>query len=167
MKGYSVGALENTKQKVSLPFFQASYLCRLSFFIFIYHLLSSIFLISFTFQVWDEADYVVPPAENGAFFVTTNVLVTSNQTWGACPEVCKYAKYAIDAKCAKYAIYANMQNLQNMFIEPTLSPPPLVLSFAPDCNDFWSRWSFVSWLNIYFHFIYPKTVFIELTFLSM
>ena len=26
MKGYSVGALENTKQKVSLPFFQASYL---------------------------------------------------------------------------------------------------------------------------------------------
>ena len=30
---------------------------------------------------------MVPPAENGAFFVTTNLLVTSNQTWGRCPEV--------------------------------------------------------------------------------
>ena len=38
-------------------------------------------------QVWDEADYVVPPAENGAFFVTTNVLITPNQTWRTCPEV--------------------------------------------------------------------------------
>ena len=31
-------------------------------------------------RVWDEADYVVPPAENGAFFVTTNVVITPNQT---------------------------------------------------------------------------------------
>ena len=31
-------------------------------------------------RVWDEADYVVPPAENGAFFITTNLLVTPNQT---------------------------------------------------------------------------------------
>ena len=38
-------------------------------------------------RVWDEADYVVPPAENGAFFVTTNVVITPNQTWGTCPEV--------------------------------------------------------------------------------
>ena len=37
--------------------------------------------------MWDEADYVVPPAENGAFFVTTNVVITPNQTWGTCPEV--------------------------------------------------------------------------------
>jgi P2X purinoceptor 4 len=38
-------------------------------------------------RVWDEADYVVPPAENGAFFVTTNIIVTPNQIWGTCPEV--------------------------------------------------------------------------------
>jgi len=31
------------------------------------------------FRVWDVADYVVPPAENGAFFVTTNVVITPNQ----------------------------------------------------------------------------------------
>ena len=46
--------------------------------------------ISFIFRyerVWDEADYVIPPAENGAFFVTTNVVITPNQTWGTCPEV--------------------------------------------------------------------------------
>ena len=38
-------------------------------------------------KVWDEADYVIPPAENGAFFVTTNVVITPNQTTGRCPEV--------------------------------------------------------------------------------
>ena len=38
-------------------------------------------------RVWDEADYVVPPAENGAFFVTTNVVITPNQTLGHCAEV--------------------------------------------------------------------------------
>ena len=37
-------------------------------------------------RVWDEADYVVPPAENGAFFVMTNVVLTPNQTRGLCPE---------------------------------------------------------------------------------
>lgn len=41
-------------------------------------------------RVWDEADYVVPPAENGAFFVTTNVVITPNQTRGLCPEVDRY-----------------------------------------------------------------------------
>ena len=30
-------------------------------------------------RVWDEADYVVPPAENGAFFITTNIVLTPNQ----------------------------------------------------------------------------------------
>jgi len=37
-------------------------------------------------RVWDVADYVVPPAENGAFFVATNVIITANQTRGQCPE---------------------------------------------------------------------------------
>jgi P2X purinoceptor 4 len=37
-------------------------------------------------RVWDEADYVVPPAENGAFFIMTNVVVTPNQTRTVCPE---------------------------------------------------------------------------------
>ena len=34
----------------------------------------------FFLRVWDEADYVVPPAENGAFFITTNLNITPNQT---------------------------------------------------------------------------------------
>ena len=37
-------------------------------------------------RVWDEADYVVPPAENGAFFVMTNVIITPNQRRTTCPE---------------------------------------------------------------------------------
>ena len=33
-------------------------------------------------RIWDEADYVIPPADNGAFFVATNVVITPNQTRG-------------------------------------------------------------------------------------
>ena len=38
--------------------------------------------------MWDEADYVVPPAENGAFFVATNVVVTPNQKRGKWCDQC-------------------------------------------------------------------------------
>ncbi len=37
-------------------------------------------------RVWDESDYVVPPSENNAFFVMTNVVLTPNQTRTFCPE---------------------------------------------------------------------------------
>ena len=45
--------------------------------IFIFFLISGLYT-----RVWDVADYVVPPAENGAFFVATNVIITPNQTRG-------------------------------------------------------------------------------------
>ena len=37
-------------------------------------------------RVWDTADLIVPPQENGALFITTNVIVTHNQTQGECAE---------------------------------------------------------------------------------
>jgi len=37
-------------------------------------------------RVWDVADYVIPPQENGAFFIATNIVITPNQTQGICPE---------------------------------------------------------------------------------
>lgn len=37
-------------------------------------------------RTWDVADYAVPPSENDAFFVITNVVITSNQMQGTCPE---------------------------------------------------------------------------------
>ena len=37
-------------------------------------------------RIWDEADYVIPPSENNAFFVMTNVIITPNQTRDKCPE---------------------------------------------------------------------------------
>ena len=37
-------------------------------------------------RVWDESDYVIPPSENNAFFVMTNVVLTPNQTRTVCPE---------------------------------------------------------------------------------
>lgn len=37
-------------------------------------------------HVWDSSDYIVPPEENGAFYVMTNMIITPDQTQGACPE---------------------------------------------------------------------------------
>ena len=37
-------------------------------------------------RIWDESDYVIPPSENNAFFVMTNVVMTANQTRTTCPE---------------------------------------------------------------------------------
>ncbi|XP_074635329.1 P2X purinoceptor 4-like [Acropora palmata] len=37
-------------------------------------------------HLWDSPDYIVPPEENGAFFVMTNMIITPNQTQGTCPE---------------------------------------------------------------------------------
>lgn len=38
-------------------------------------------------RVWDTTDLVIPPSENSAFFVTTNMIITPNQTRGTCSEV--------------------------------------------------------------------------------
>ncbi|KAL4223867.1 Receptor for ATP that acts as a ligand-gated ion channel [Mactra antiquata] len=38
------------------------------------------------FRIWDVSDYVVPPQENGAFFVTTNYIVTDGQQIATCEE---------------------------------------------------------------------------------
>ena len=37
-------------------------------------------------RVWDDADYVIPPSENQAFFIMTNVVITPDQIRGKCPE---------------------------------------------------------------------------------
>ncbi|XP_064633539.1 P2X purinoceptor 4-like isoform X2 [Lineus longissimus] len=37
-------------------------------------------------RIWDNVDYVVPPQESNSFFVTTNAIITDNQTQGKCPE---------------------------------------------------------------------------------
>ncbi|XP_012942306.1 purinergic ATP P2X4 receptor subunit 1 isoform X1 [Aplysia californica] len=37
-------------------------------------------------RTWDVADYVIPPQENDAFFVMTNVVVTPGQTQTGCAE---------------------------------------------------------------------------------
>ncbi|CAF4122717.1 unnamed protein product, partial [Adineta steineri] len=36
-------------------------------------------------DLWDAAEYLVPPLENNAFFVATRKIVTYNQTLGTCP----------------------------------------------------------------------------------
>nr|XP_009665080.1 PREDICTED: P2X purinoceptor 4 [Struthio camelus australis] len=38
-------------------------------------------------RIWDVADYVIPPQEENALFVMTNVILTLNQTQGHCPEL--------------------------------------------------------------------------------
>lgn len=40
-------------------------------------------------RIWDPTDYVIPTSggEYGGFFITTNVVITPNQTRGVCAEV--------------------------------------------------------------------------------
>ncbi|KAK4019347.1 hypothetical protein OUZ56_001370 [Daphnia magna] len=37
-------------------------------------------------RIWDTSDLIVPPSENDAFFVTTNIIITPNQTRRTCSE---------------------------------------------------------------------------------
>uniref|UniRef100_A0A672M7P1 P2X purinoceptor n=1 Tax=Sinocyclocheilus grahami TaxID=75366 RepID=A0A672M7P1_SINGR len=37
-------------------------------------------------QVWDVADYIVPPQEDDSFFLMTNMIITPNQTQSKCAE---------------------------------------------------------------------------------
>ena len=155
MKGYSVGALENTKQKVSLPFFQASYLCRLSFFYL--HLSSFVFYLNLFHASGLGRGRLRGASSRERGFLCHHQRPRHLQSnlgllsWGL--QNMQNIRNMQNIQNMKNM--QNMQNMQNMLIEPTLPPPPLVLRSASDCNDFWSRWSFVSWVNISFNFIYP------------
>jgi hypothetical protein len=37
-------------------------------------------------RIWDITDIIVPPVENNAFFITTNIVITPNQARGECAE---------------------------------------------------------------------------------
>jgi len=55
-------------------------------------------------RTWDPSDYVVPPQENNAFFVMTNVIATPNQRQTTCaedPEV-DGAKCEVNADCEQH-----------------------------------------------------------------
>ena len=47
---------------------------------------SVIVTVFFFRRIWDVTDYVVPPTESNAFFVTTNVIITPDQEKGTCAE---------------------------------------------------------------------------------
>lgn len=50
-------------------------------------------------RVWDVADFVVPPEENKALFLMTNVIITPNQTRATCPEVPGIRDCRSDEEC--------------------------------------------------------------------
>jgi cation transporter protein len=62
-----------------------------------------------TKKLWDVADYVVPPEETNAVFVTTSAIITTNQTRGVCPEATGLANCTSDKDCPpdQYVTYGN------------------------------------------------------------
>ncbi|XP_014779935.1 P2X purinoceptor 4 isoform X1 [Octopus bimaculoides] len=56
-------------------------------------------ILSDTPGVWDVADYVVPPQENGAVFVMTNAIITYNQTQRCPQDVASGDFCTTDADC--------------------------------------------------------------------
>jgi len=53
-------------------------------------------------RVWDITDLAVPPVENSAFFVTTNLVITPNQTRGECPELHDILPCRSDLDCKQF-----------------------------------------------------------------
>ncbi|XP_051887846.1 P2X purinoceptor 4a isoform X2 [Pristis pectinata] len=52
-------------------------------------------------HLWDAADYVIPPQQESAFFVMTNLILTENQVQGRCPELpSKTSRCKSDSDCA-------------------------------------------------------------------
>lgn len=49
-------------------------------------------------RIWDVADYVVPPSENGATFIATNIIITANQSQDTCAEDISVEGAACDPK---------------------------------------------------------------------
>ena len=122
--------IRTTEKKITLKFW-GNY-AKIQFFGSFRHdqmlVQSQIVFINFPSpKVWDEADYVVPPAENGAFFVTTNVVITPNQTWGECPEVWivhdqhhKYHGYHLHHQCC-YKSYQSSHFVMSRGVHQTFS----------------------------------------------
>ncbi|XP_078361024.1 P2X purinoceptor 4-like isoform X1 [Oculina patagonica] len=48
-------------------------------------------------HVWDSSDFVVPPEEDNAVFIMTNMIISPNQTQSTCPEDPNFP----DVKCKK------------------------------------------------------------------
>jgi hypothetical protein len=60
-------------------------------------------------RIWDVTDIIVPPVENNAFFITTNIVITPNQAY----------------------IHAVLRIRIHMFLG-LLDPDPLVRGMDPD-----------------------------------
>ncbi|RWS22312.1 P2X purinoceptor 4-like protein, partial [Leptotrombidium deliense] len=52
-------------------------------------------MLPFYNRVWDVSDIVVPPTEPDTFFITTNLIITPNQSLSKCPE----SPYVSDIRC--------------------------------------------------------------------
>uniref|UniRef100_A0A673GC42 P2X purinoceptor n=1 Tax=Sinocyclocheilus rhinocerous TaxID=307959 RepID=A0A673GC42_9TELE len=54
-------------------------------------------------RIWDVADYIIPPQEDGSFFVLTNMIITPNQTQSKCAEVSHYGRHSVrTGRCVNY-----------------------------------------------------------------
>ncbi|XP_067222509.1 P2X purinoceptor 4a-like [Chanodichthys erythropterus] len=64
-------------------------------------------------QIWDVADYIIPPQEDGSFFLMTNMIVTPNQTQSKCAEYPTLKSICTsDLNCTKGFKYAQGNGVQ-------------------------------------------------------
>lgn len=67
-------------------------------------------------RVWDPTDYVIPTSggEYGGFFITTNVVITPNQTRGTCAEV-RHSRTLLQLRHAlHYSIIVDINKTSNL-----------------------------------------------------
>ncbi|XP_067307608.1 P2X purinoceptor 4a-like isoform X2 [Pseudorasbora parva] len=64
-------------------------------------------------QIWDVADYIIPPQEDGSFFLMTNMIITPNQTQSKCAEYPTLKSICTsDMNCTKGLTYAKGNGVQ-------------------------------------------------------
>ncbi|XP_015780585.1 PREDICTED: P2X purinoceptor 4-like [Acropora digitifera] len=60
-------------------------------------------------HLWDSSDFVIPPEEDNAVFVMTNMIISPNQTQSTCPEDPKFP----NVKCTKDSDCPRLKPVEN------------------------------------------------------
>ncbi len=90
-------------------------------------------------RIWDVTDIIVPPVENNAFFITTNIVITPNQARGECAELGTVAPCRTDTDCPAGRAASNLGSGVNTGVCNTTTGSCQVYAWCP-LGETWIRY---------------------------
>jgi hypothetical protein len=82
-------------------------------------------------RIWDVTDIIVPPVENNAFFITTNIVITPNQARGECAERAAVAPCRTGTDCPAGRAASNLGSGVNTGVCNTTTGSCQVYAWCP------------------------------------